>query len=177
MGENLSISRARYVAYTSMLTTLVYVMTCIAIPMPKPLGVWHMGDVASFVASILFGPKIGAFACGVGAMLFDVWNPLYQSAFIQWAPATIFIRGVMGFIIGYMRDKITSNHRLSEVISMALSHVWKNFAYFFYDYMLFGPVAYLDLVTFFPLSVIDIIVGLPLIAGIRKALKIEYVVR
>lgn len=172
----MSISRSKYVAYTGMLTALVYVMTSIAVPMPKPLGVWHMGDVASFIASILFGPKIGAFACGVGAMLFDVWNPLYQSAFIQWAPATIFIRGVMGFIIGYFRDKITSNRRASEVIAMALSHVWKNFAYFLYDYMLFGPVAFLDLATFFPLSVIDILVSLPLIAGVRRALNIEYVV-
>ncbi|RLE53192.1 MAG: hypothetical protein DRJ30_07100 [Candidatus Methanomethylicota archaeon] len=170
------INRSRRIAYTGMLTALVYVMTCIAIPMPKPLGVWHLGDVASFAAAILFGPSIGAFACGVGAAFFDIWNPLYQGAFIQWAPATIVIRSIMGYMIGYLRNRITGNPRISEIAAMIISHIWKNLAYFLYDYMLLGPVAYLDIVTFFPLSAIDIIVSIPLIAAIRKSLNLEYIV-
>ena len=59
---------------------------------------------------------------------------------------------------------------------MIISHIWKNLAYFLYDYMLLGPVAYLDIVTFFPLSAIDIIVSIPLIAAIRKSLNLEYIV-
>lgn len=111
----------------------------------------------------------------MGATIFDVWNPLYQSAFIRWAPATLVIRGLMGFIIGKLRDKITSNLRVSEVLAMIISHVWKNTAYFAYDYWLFGPAAYLDLITFYPLTVIDIIVATSILAYIRKALRIDYV--
>jgi len=170
----MNLSKSKIIAYTAMMTALVYVMTCIAIPMPKPLGVWHMGDVASFIVAILFGPRIGAFACGIGAMLFDIWNPLYQSSFIQWAPATIFIRGLMGYILGKFRRISINKPRVSEIIAMILSHIWKNTAYFLYDYYLFGPVAYLDLITFYPLSVIDILVTLPLLAAIRRALGIEY---
>ena len=167
-------SRTLFVAYTAIMTALVYIMTCIAVPMPKPLGVWHLGDVASFVVAIMFGPKVGAFACGVGAMLFDLWNPLYQSTFIQWAPATLVIRGAMGYIIGKLRRIIPSKPRISEVLAMAVSHVWKNFAYFFYDYWLFGPVAYLDLITFFPLSVVDIVAAFLVLMALRKSLRIEY---
>ena len=162
------------VAYTAIMTALVYTMTCIAVPMPKPLGVWHLGDVASFITAIMFGPKVGAFACGVGAMLFDIWNPLYQSAFIQWAPATLVIRGIMGYIIGRLRKIIPGKPRISEVLAMAVSHMWKNFAYFFYDYWLFGPVAYLDLITFFPLSVADIVAAFLVLTALRKSLGVEY---
>jgi uncharacterized membrane protein len=95
-------------------TALVYAATCISIPMPKPLGVWHIGDVASFIVAILYGPFIGAFACGVGPMFFDVWNPLWGSSFIIWAPATLIIRGFMGFLIGKTRKIIPSKPRLSE---------------------------------------------------------------
>ena len=112
-----SLSRAKALTYTSLMTALVYTMTCIAIPMPKPLGVWHLGDIASFISAIMFGPKIGAFSCGVGAMLFDTWNPLYQSSFIVWAPATLFIRGIMGFIIGKLRRIFVNKPRLSEFYS------------------------------------------------------------
>ncbi len=171
----MSVTKAKIVAYTAMTTALVYIMTCIAVPMPKPLGVWHMGDVASFISAILFGSKIGAFACGVGAMLFDIWNPLYQSAFIQWAPATIVIRGLMGFILGKLRNVVRNKPGASEVIAMIVGHIWKNTAYFLYDYWLFGPVAYLDLITFYPLSIIDIVVTIPLLAAIRKALGVKYV--
>ena len=73
-----------------------------------------------------------------------------------------------------MRNKITGNHRISEIIAMIIGHIWKNLAYFLYDYILFGAVAYLDLITFFPLSAIDIIVTIPLIVSIRKSLNREY---
>jgi hypothetical protein len=62
----------------------------------------------------------------------------------------------------------------SEIIAMVIAAIQKNICYFLYDYFLFGPVAYLDLVTFFPLSAIDIIITIPLLSSIRKLLKIEY---
>ena len=167
--------KARAVASIGIMTALVYVMTSISIPMPKPLGVWHIGDIASFIAAILCGPYVGAFACGVGAALFDVWNPLWGSSFIIWAPATIIIRGFMGFLLGKLRRAIPAKPRASELLAMVVAAVEKNIGYFIYDYYLFGSLAYLDLVTFFPLSVIDIAVTIPLLLSIRKVLKIEYI--
>ena len=165
---------ARAVALAVVMSALVYAMTSISIPMPKPLGVWHIGDIASFLAAILCGPYVGAFACGVGAALFDLWNPLWGSSFVIWAPATILIRGFMGFLLGRLRGVIPHHSGASEVLAMILAAVEKNFGYFLYDYYLFGPVAYMDLMTFFPLSVIDIIATVPILHALRRILKVKY---
>ena len=166
---------SRVIASAALMAALVYVMTSISLRMPPPLGVWHIGDVASFIAGILFGPIVGAFACGVGATLFDVWNPLWGSGFIIWAPSTIVIRSVMGFLLGRYRRLVQNNIVLSDLAVMIIAHLWKNIGYFVYDYYLFGAVAYLDLVTFFLLTVVNIVVSIPLLGAIRKALGREYV--
>ena len=82
----------------------------------------------------------------------------------------------MGFLLGKLRGIIKNRPVTSEVIAMIVAAVEKNLGYFTYDYLLFGPVAYTDLITFFPLSVLDIIVTVPLLASIRKALKTRYVI-
>jgi len=168
-------SRTKIVALTSVMTALVYVMTSISVRMPAPMGVWHIGDVASFISGILFGPMVGAFACGIGATLFDVWNPLGGSAYITWAPATIVIRGIMGYLLGRYRKISKSSVLISDITIMAIAHVWKNLAYFAYDYYLFGPAAWLDIYTFFPLSAVSIAVTIPLLQGLRRVLNVEYV--
>lgn len=175
--KNISeISSSKIVAITGIMTALVYAATSVSIPMPQPLGVWHIGDIASFIVAFLCGSLIGAFASGVGAMLFDVWNPLWGGAFISWAPATIIIRGFMGFILGKFRRIFPDHPMYSELFAMILAVTQKNICYFLYDYFLRGPVAYLDLITFFPLSAIDIVIAIPLLASIRKTLKIDYLV-
>jgi len=157
------------------MTAFVYVMTSISVRMPPPLGFWHIGDVASFIAGILFGPVVGAFACGVGPTLFDVWNPLWGSSGIIWAPPTLVIRGVMGFILGRYRRIFGGSTIKSDLAVMVVAHLWKNFGYFLYDYYLFGAVAYLDLVTFFLLTAVDIVVSIPLLNAIRRAMGNDYI--
>lgn len=174
MKQVSSISTAKIVALTSVTTALVYAATSISVPMPPPLGAWHVGDIASFIVAFLCGPLIGAFACGVGAMLFDVWNPLWGGAFVAWAPATIVIRGFMGFLLGRLRRAFPNHPRRSEIMVMILAATQKNICYFLYDYFLRGPIAYLDLITFFPLSAIDIIITIPLLMSVRKALRTDY---
>jgi len=176
MGQMSEFSPSRIVALTGVMTAFVYATTCISVPMPQPLGVWHIGDIASFLVALLCGPLIGAFACGIGAMLFDVWNPLWGGAFITWAPATIVIRGLMGFLLGKLRTAFPGRMMLSETTVMILAATQKNICYFLYDYALRGPAAFLDLATFFPLSAIDIVVTIPLLASVRRALKIKYLV-
>ena len=167
---------SRAVALTGMMTALVYIATSISFPMPRPLGVWHIGDIASFIAALLCGPLIGAFACGIGAMMFDVWNPFWGGAFVSWAPATIIIRGVMGFTLGRLRRVFPNNARVSELVAMILAAIGKNIAYFLYDYFLQGPIAFLDLFTFFPLSVLNIAITIPLLISLRRVLGVEYLV-
>lgn len=163
-------------AYISAMAALIYISTSIAVPMPRPLGIWHFGDIITFITAILFGPFVGLFASAIGPTLFDIWNPLYGGSYAIYAPATLVIRGAMGWILGSLRGSLRGKPRSSEVLAMAVAVTVKNVGYFLYDYYLFGPVAYLDLITFFPMAVLYILVTIPLLKTLRKLLNMEYIV-
>ena len=145
---------AKEITMASMFTALVYVTTCFSIPMPQPLGVWHMGNLIAFMGAILCGPTWGAFICSVGAGLFDVWNPLWGSSYIHYAPATLIIRGSMGYAVGWLARRKELGPLKGTVLALLAGHVIKNVGYFAYDYMLFGAVSFLNLFTLFPKSAI-----------------------
>jgi uncharacterized membrane protein len=166
-------NNTRYIAYMSVFTALVYVTTSISFPMPQPLGVWHMGNLMSFLSAILCGPYVGAFACAIGAGLFDVWNPMWGSRFIIYAPATLIIRGSMGYLIG----KIAYNREDSTkwvVAAILFGHFWKNIGYFLYDYYLYGALAFFDLTTLFIKSIFEIILTFGVLAAVRRSLGRNY---
>ena len=167
---------AREITLVSMFTALVYVTTCFSIPMPPPLGVWHMGNLAAFLGAILCGPTLGAFICGVGATLSDVWSPLWGSSYIHYAPATLVIRGIMGFAVGWLARRQSLTLFYSSVLALLVGHIIKNVGYFTYDYMLFGAASFLDLFTLFPKSIIEILMTYGLLIAIRRATMKNYLV-
>ena len=81
----------------ALLIAIVFVTTyLVQIPMPfSKGGLVHVGDVAFFTITLLFGSRIGAIAGGVGMGLFDLLSP-----YAIWTPFTFVIRFVMGIIIG-----------------------------------------------------------------------------
>ena len=168
--------RSKQIALTGVFAALVYITTSISVPMPQPLGVWHMGNLVAFIGAILCGPYVGAFVCAVGAGLFDIWNPLWGSRFIIWAPAILVIRGLMGFLVGKIARLENLEPNRSGVIAMIVGHVEKNVGYFLYDYYLFGAVSFLDLFTLFPKSIVEIVITLGLLVAVRKTLRETYLV-
>lgn len=167
---------SRETAYISVMAASIYIATSIAVPMPRPLGIWHFGDVITFITGILFGPVVAMFASAIGPTLFDIWNPLHGSAYVVYAPATLVIRGFMGWILGSLRGVLKGKPRSSEILAMAVAVTAKNIGYFLYDYYLYGPVAYLDLITFFPMDALYIIVTIPVLAALRRLLGTEYII-
>jgi uncharacterized membrane protein len=167
---------SRQAAFISVMAAFIYVATSIAVPMPRPLGVWHFGDVMTFITGILFGPVVALFASAIGPTLFDVWSPLHGSAYVVYAPATLVIRGFMGWMLGSLRSVLKGKPRFSEILAMAIAVTVKNTGYFVYDYYLYGPVAYLDLITFFPMDALYIIVTVPVLAALRRLLGTEYII-
>jgi uncharacterized membrane protein len=166
-------SNPRRVAYMGVFTALVYVTTSISIPMPPPLGVWHMGNLVSFLSAILCGPVVGAFACGIGATLFDLWNPLWGSSFSVYAPATLIIRSSLGYVLGLIAYR-RENHRMYAVLAVLTGHMWKNVGYFIYDYMLYGPAAFLDLTSLSIKSIFEVILTLSVLEAVRRKLGRTY---
>lgn len=171
-----SSDRLKQIALMGVFTALVYITTSISFPMPRPLGVWHMENLVAFIGAILCGPYLGAFVCAFGAGLFDIWNPLWGSRFVIWAPATLVIRGLMGFLVGKIARLENLEPNRSGLIAMIVGHVEKNVGYFLYDYYLFGAVSFLDLLTFFPKSIVEIIITIGLLVAVRRTLGKTYLV-
>ena len=53
-----------------------------------------------FIFAIIFGKKTGAIAGGIGMGLFDL-----LSGWTAWAPFTLIIVGLMGFVMGLITEK------------------------------------------------------------------------
>lgn len=62
---------------------------------PAKGGLVHLGNVPLFFAAAFFGKKVGAVCGGVGMALSDL-----LSAWTVYAPATLVIVGIMGFVFG-----------------------------------------------------------------------------
>ncbi len=58
-------------------------------------GYFNIGEIMVYTAALLMGPYVGAFAGGVGSMLSDL-----ALGFPQFAPGTLVIKGVEGYIVG-----------------------------------------------------------------------------
>lgn len=89
-------NRTRSLVMTGMMVALVTVGTFINIPTPGNIGgLVHLGTLITFAIAIKYGPKYGAIAGGIGAMIFDIYF-----IYLLWAPATLLIRLLMGYTVG-----------------------------------------------------------------------------
>ncbi|WXG45807.1 MAG: ECF transporter S component [Candidatus Atabeyarchaeum deiterrae] len=98
-------SSTRLVALAAIMTAVVTAATfSLRIPIPATQGYFNVGDSMIFVSALLFGPLIGAFSGGVGSMLSDIL------ATAPWyAPGTLVIKGLEGFVIGFLFQRIRSD--------------------------------------------------------------------
>jgi uncharacterized membrane protein len=91
----------RRITNTVIFTALVFVATyIIQIPIAATTGYFNVGDSMIYVAALLYGPFVGAFAGGVGAALSDA---IGYGIFV---PGTLVIKFVEGAIVGYVGHKI-----------------------------------------------------------------------
>ena len=72
MRMNLKL-RTLDIAFMAVMTPLVTILTYMFIvPIPETHGYFNLGEIGVYLAAILFGPIVGAFAGGVGSALADV---------------------------------------------------------------------------------------------------------
>lgn len=98
------LTRTRTVALTAIFTAFIFVTTwafTIGIPTTNG-GYFDVGEIMVYIVAILEGPYVGAIAGGVGSMLSDAAvSPAY-------APGTLVIKAVEGFIVGYLTNRTFS---------------------------------------------------------------------
>ena len=154
---------------TALLTTLVFVATAfinIRLPILSSGGLVHLGNVILFAAAILFGKKKGAIAGAVGMAIFDL-----SSGWALWAPFTLVVRGIMGYIVGtiaYSNNKNGDNF-LINILAVFVSGIWMIIGYYITEVILYGNL--LAPVASIPGNITQLAVGLVLGLPLAKILK------
>jgi len=100
--------------------TVFVALVCIAtlvltVSVPATSGYFNVGETIIYVAALLFGPYVAAFAGGLGAAIADMLvAPIF-------APATLVIKGCEGAIVGFLNKKMfkqasRSNWRIFTIV-------------------------------------------------------------
>lgn len=86
------------VTQTAILIALVAVTTMVVnIPLPGVRGYVNVGDTVVLLAGLLLGPSVGASAGALGSSLADL-----LLGYVHWAPWTLLIKGLEGFLAGWL---------------------------------------------------------------------------
>jgi uncharacterized membrane protein len=119
MQLSLTTAFAALVAVTSMI---------IRFPIPKTTGYFNIGDAMIFVAALVFGPRVGGFAGGIGSAIADlIVHPLL-------VPYTLVIKGIEGWLVG----KLSRRTFRSDYVACVLGGGEMVLGYFVVEVLLFG---------------------------------------
>jgi len=93
-----------------------------SVSIPVTNGYFNIGEIMVYTSALLMGPYVGAFAGGVGSAISDVALG-YGSTF---APGTLVIKGLEGFIVGYLGNKALARlpnyaYRATTVVLSAIA--------------------------------------------------------
>ncbi len=108
--------KTKQMILTALFIAMVTVSTYIRIHIPLGTGgLIHLGTLTMFAIALRFGPRYGAVSGGVGMALFDLF-----SEWAIWAPGTLVIRLLAGFIVGYiaMSAKGQGEDRLKNFLAV-----------------------------------------------------------
>jgi len=132
-------NKTQKLVLAALLTALVTVATiAFQVPVPATKGYINLGDTVIFLAALLLGPRYGAIAGGIGSALADLLSP-----YAVWAPFTLVIKGLEGFIAGYVFFRLFSQKSgmVPRITAMLLGGLWMAVGYFAAEVMLYGFTA------------------------------------
>ncbi len=99
----MSTLKAQTLSLAAIFTALVAVATAVfQVYIPETKGYFNIGEVMIYTTALLFGPVVGCIAGGVGSALADMITGFYI-----YAPATLVIKGVEGYVVGYLFRKFS----------------------------------------------------------------------
>ncbi|MCL2402866.1 MAG: ECF transporter S component [Coriobacteriia bacterium] len=123
-------SRTQLLVTTGLLTALVFVVTFV-LSIPNfwtGQGIINLGDSAIASSALLLPHPLLAFVGGVGSALANIANPLA----IHYAPATLIIKGLMGFVLYLFVRKGKFGW---FVVGVVLAELIMLAGYFLYEYI------------------------------------------
>jgi len=162
-------NNALTISIIAIFTALNFVLTYwIQIPIPATGGYINIGDIAVMFTALLFGPIIGGISGGVGPMLADIFSP-----YIIYAPATLIIKGIEGFLIGLISNPRDRIGRISyrDILAVIIGGTLIPLGYFIYEAFIIGlgvPIALVEMPGNFFQFITAAVFSILLIAASRK---------
>lgn len=94
------------VSICSVFTAVIAVSTMfLSVNIPATRGYFNIGESAIYLAAILFGRSIGGVSSGLGSMIADI-----TLGYWLYAPATFIVKGLEGYIVGFLTEKERIKH-------------------------------------------------------------------
>lgn len=163
-------SKTREMTLTALLVALVFISTKFInfkLPISINGGLVHMGNTMLFMSAIVFGSKKGAAAGAIGMGMFDI-----LSGWAVWAPFTIVIRGIMGYIIGTVANSKGRDGKsfVWNLTGIVIGGLWMLAGYYGAEGLIYGN--WITPVTSIPGNILQIVfgavIGLPLSAALKR---------
>jgi len=98
-------AKTEKIAFKLAIAAIFAAIVCVAtlvlvVNIPATNGYFNVGETMIYVAALLFGPFVGAFAGGIGAAIADLLvAPIF-------APGTLVIKACEGTIVGFLNKKL-----------------------------------------------------------------------
>lgn len=144
---------------TALMIAIIWLSTMV-LSVPIYYGYINLGDVAVYLAGFILGPVYGFVAAGFGAALAD-----YSLSFTQYMITTFFVKGIMAFLAGKVRNK----NKTLKILGCALGGIIMVGGYYITEVIIYGskisPLANI------PWNILQFIVGIIIAFILIKPLK------
>lgn len=131
-----STASIQFIVVTAIFIALTYIFTAfinVRLPIAANGGLIHLGNVPLFIGAIIFGKKTGMIAGGIGMGLFDL-----LSGWTLWAPFTLVIVGLMGFVVGKITEKEEHQKFVWYVVAIIAACAIKIVGYYIAEAIIYG---------------------------------------
>ena len=102
LKEKIESNLSLQIAYSALMIAFTFLATIvISIYIPATQGFFNIGEFGVYVAALTGGPIVGMIAGGIGSALADIFL-----GYEFYAPITLIVKGLEGFIVGYIAYKL-----------------------------------------------------------------------
>ncbi len=173
-----------FIIAVGLMAALCYVGNYLQIKIPNGVLITrvHLGNSMCLLAGILFGGPIGGLASGIGAALYDLFDPVY----IISAPFTFLSKFAMGYVAGMIAK--SAKRLANETVHMSVAAVLGQLTYIvlyltktYITQLIIGAEAETALIavgvnaiTSTINAVLAVIISVPLYFALKKPLSITY---
>lgn len=161
--------KTRQVAAIGIMGALTTIATMLFVfPIPATSGYFNLGDTIVMIASLTFGPIVGAIAGGIGSGLADLLGGWYN-----WVIFTTIIKGVEGFTVGALAKRSRQPNLQRVIMAWAVGGSLMVLGYFIVQVFMYGLGAAM---VEAPFNVVQMlvsgIIGIPISQALKSRLDI-----